>query len=297
MIKRIIHIDYAAYISTEMEQLKISFKSNGEIRTLPIEDLGIVVLNNEQSTISSGALTKLSEYNAAVVICNNKHIPSGLLLPFDGNFEQTERIRMQIAMKTPQKKQAWMQIVKSKIFNQATLLESLGKEYKTLRNKADKVLSGDSTNQEASASRFYWKEIFAPKKFKRDRYGEPPNNLLNYGYAILRANTARAIVATGLHPSIGIFHKNKYNSFCLADDLMEPYRVFVDKTVVNLSQNFDDFDLSKDIKKELLGISFVDVMIDKKRHPLQIGVQISANSFYKFITGQEKKILLPELCD
>jgi len=204
---------------------------------------------------------------------------------------------MQIAMKTPQKKQAWMQIVKSKILNQAMLLQLLGKNYMTIRNKADKVLSGDTTNQEAAASRFYWKELFAPNKFKRDRYGEPPNNLLNYGYAILRAVTARAIVATGLHPSIGIFHKNKYNSFCLADDLMEPYRVFVDKIVVNISRNFDEFDLSKEIKKELLGISFVDVIIDNKKHPLQIGMQISANSLYKFMTGQTKKLSLPDLCD
>ena len=165
-----------------------------------------------------------------------------------------------------------------------------------MRNWSTEVKSGDSDNHEAVAAVYYWKNIFQLfPEFKRERFGPPPNNLLNYGYAILRAVMARSLVASGLLPTLGIFHKNQYNAYCLADDIMEPYRPFVDKVVlniVNLNGNF--LELTPNMKKELLNIPAMDVQINNEKSPLMIAVQKTTASLVKCFEGKQRKILYPE---
>ncbi len=300
MIKKIINIDNPAYLSAKLEQLIINFKDEEKAsETIPFEEIGVLIFNNMQITASAVCLSKLNEYKAALVICDDSHLPSGLMLAFDGNFEQTERIKKQINLKLVNKKQAWAQIIRTKINNQSILLELLGKDFQTLRALKDKVQSGDKTNREAVAAKYYWGYLFDNHNFYRDRYGPYPNNMLNYGYAILRAITARSIVAAGLHPSIGLHHHNQYNSYCLADDLMEPFRPFVDYLVLRIFEQYPEevLKLPQEIRKKLLNIAFVDSEIDGIKHPLQNSVQITANSLFKFINGKTKKLDLPNLCE
>jgi CRISPR-associated protein Cas1 len=297
MIKRIIHIGNPCYLSSEDEQLLINNKETDSNNKVPIEDIGILILDNPQITVTSGAMQKLLANNSAVILCSPSHLPTGLLLTMEGNFAQTERFIAQTEVKLPLKKTLWQQIIKAKIKNQSQLLKKSGLEYAALKEKIDKVQSGDSTNQEAQASQHYWKNLFPGKKFKRERFGEYPNNLLNYGYSIVRAIVARSIVAVGLHPSIGLHHKNKYNAYCLADDMMEPYRQFVDELIINFfNENPEPQELTKDIKKFLINVAFVDVEIDGTKHPLWVGAQLSCNSLYKCIIKETKTLLLPELC-
>lgn len=296
MIKRVIYIGNPCYINTESEQLIINNKATGDISSMPIEDIGIIELDNPQITITSNCLNKLSANSVIIVLCNQTHHPAGYFLPLEGNVVQTQRIKSQVEAKIPMKKMLWQQIVIAKISNQYSLLKKNNLECETLKAKIDKVKSGDSSNQEGAASQFYWKHIFSNKQFKRERFGDYPNNLLNYGYSILRAITARAIVSSGFHPSIGIHHKSQYNAFCLADDLMEPYRPYVDELVLKLyTENTELKELSKEVKKELLNINFLDVKINKKTHPLMLGVQTTCSSLTKCLSNETKKLLLPKL--
>jgi CRISPR-associated protein Cas1 len=221
-------------------------------------------------------------------------MPSGLMLPLDGHTEQTKRIRTQLDASLALKKNLWQQTISAKITNQARLLESKGFEAINLHRWAKEVQSGDQKNHEARAAVYYWATIFPLEQFARDPEGDTPNDLLNYGYSILRAITARAIVSSGLLPSIGIFHKNKYNAFCLADDIMEPYRPFVDSLVLELidSGNSVDF-LNKQGKIQLLGIMGMDVIMDKQKSPLMVAMSRTTSSLYDCFSGKSRKILYP----
>lgn len=297
MIKRIIYIESPCYVSTENEQIWINYKSSDLKERIAAEDLGFLILDNYQITISANAINKIGQNGAAVLTCGSNHHPLMLALPIEGNYLQTERLNKQISASLPQKKKLWTQVIISKINNQALVLKHFSKEYKTLLSKIEKIRSGDTTNQEAIASQYYWKKLFEGIDFRRDPDGDYPNNLLNYGYAILRAIVARSIVSSGLHPSIGIFHKNKLNAFCLADDMMEPYRPLVDKVVYEyyLQNPYNEI-LSKEVKKMLLELAFYDVKIGNKVHPLSIGVQITISSLVDYFSGKIKKLKLPELC-
>lgn len=298
MIKRIVYIGNPCYISTENEQIVVNNKLTGEIDSVPADDLGVLVIDHQQAVFTSGCLNKLLENNVAVVFCNKSHLPHGICLSMEGNFAQTERLHDQVNSKLPLRKSLWQQVVKAKIRNQSLLLKKNGFDYKTLQLKIDKVVSGDTTNQEGTASQYYWKMIFNDKKFKRDRDGAYPNNLLNFGYAILRAETARALTVSGLHPSFGLFHKNRYNPYCLADDIMEPYRQYVDETVLKFyKENNEPQELSKEIKKMLLNNSYADVRIDEQIHPLINAIQITCSSLNKCFLGESKILKLPVLCD
>ena len=310
MIKKTLCFSNPAYLSLRNSQLVIrlpeveccnelpdSFKQQSE-RTIPIEDIGVVLLNNKRITITLSALEALIENNAAVVTCDSKNMPNGLLLSLCGNTTQNERFRTQIEASLPLKKQLWQQTIRQKINNQAKLLNTYtNAKVGCMYAWADKVRSGDSDNIEARAAAYYWKNLFSDiPNFVRGRDGAPPNNLLNYGYAILRAVVARSLVASGLLPTLGLHHHNKYNAYCLADDIMEPYRPYVDGLVLDIMLSTNDYtELTKDIKMKLLEIPVLDTMIGDKKSPLMIATQQTTASLYKCFSGEQRKMLYPEL--
>ena len=310
MIKKTLCFSNPAYLSLRNSQLVIrlpeveccnelpdSFKQQSE-RTIPIEDIGVVLLNNKRITITSSALEALIENNAAVITCDSKNMPNGLLLSLCGNTTQNERFRTQIEASLPLKKQLWQQTIRQKINNQAKLLNTYtNAKVGCMYTWADKVRSGDPDNIEARAAAYYWKNLFSDiPNFVRGRDGAPPNNLLNYGYAILRAVVARSLVASGLLPTLGLHHHNKYNAYCLADDIMEPYRPYVDGLVLDIMSSTNDYtELTKDIKMKLLEIPVLDTMIGDKKSPLMIATQQTTASLYKCFSGEQRKMLYPEL--
>lgn len=236
--------------------------------------------------------------NCAIITCDSTSLPVGLMLPLCGNTTQSERFRNQIDASLPLKKQLWQQTVRQKILNQATVLnKNTGAIVKNMQVWANDVKSGDPDNYEARAAAYYWRNIFPTlPNFVRGREGEPPNNLLNYGYAILRACVARGLVGSGLLPTLGIHHHNRYNAYCLADDIMEPYRPFVDDLVINIMQQYPDYsELTLSIKAALLTIPSLDVMLDGKRSPLMIAVGQTTASLAKCFNGELRKIAYPEL--
>jgi CRISPR-associated protein Cas1 len=308
MIKRTLCFTNPAYLSLKNSQLVIklpevetnsslpeSFRAE-TIKTIPIEDIGVVVLDNKRITITQGVLEALLENNCAVITCNDSHLPVGMHLPLVGNTTQTERMRFQIEASLPLKKQLWQQTISAKIQNQALVLRQMrGTEVRNMLKWASEVKSGDSENLEARAAVYYWQNAFPMiENFTRSREGVSPNNLLNYGYAILRAIVARALVSSGLLTTLGIHHRNKYNAYCLADDIMEPYRPYVDKLVMQLYDKYPDCEeLTKELKAELLSIPVLDVTINNKRSPLMIAVSTTTSSLQKCYAGEIRKIIYP----
>jgi CRISPR-associated protein Cas1 len=305
MIKRTLYFGNPAYLSLKEGQLVVklpevekndtlseAFKAEST-RTVPVEDIGVVVLDNRQITLTQGLLEALLENNCAIITCDSHRMPVGLMLPLCGNTTQNERFREQLDASLPLKKQLWQQTVQAKIANQAAALKACrGAEIRNMLRWVNEVRSGDADNMEARAAAYYWANMF--EKFKRDRDGEAPNNLLNYGYAILRAVVARALVSSGLLPTLGIHHHNRYNAYCLADDIMEPYRPYVDKMAVELFDSGVD-SLNKDVKVHLLRLPVMDVTIDGQRSPLMSAVAQTTSSLYKCFSGENRKILYPEM--
>lgn len=308
MIKRTLYFGNPAYLNVRLGQLEIrlpeveknntlptDFKETA-VKKVPIEDIGVVVLDNKQITVTHGVLSALLDNNVAVITCDEYRMPSGLLLPLSGNTTQSERFIHQIEASLPLKKQLWQQTIQAKITNQATALQrTRNVECGNMRAWAKIVNSGDSNNIEGRAAAYYWQNFFSEiKGFHRDREGIPPNNLLNYGYAILRAVVARSLVASGLLPTLGIHHHNRYNAYCLADDIMEPYRPYVDILVAEIiDSGVDCFRLTTDIKSKLLTIPILDVTINNRRSPLMIAVGMTTASLYKCYTGEIRKIVYP----
>lgn len=312
MIKKTLYFGNPAYLSLRMGQMVIKLpevetdsnlpdqiKKQAEI-TKPIEDIGVVVLDNRRITITQGLLQSLLENNCAVITCDSHSLPVGLMLPLYGNSTQNERFRDQLDASQPLKKQLWQQTIKMKISNQAAALATCtGKNSPTMLRWADDVRSGDPDNVEGRAAAYYWKNLFAGidglEDFTRSREGEAPNNLLNYGYAILRAIVARALVSSGMLPTLGIHHHNRYNAYCLADDIMEPYRPYVDELVYSIvkDKGINNLDLSKEIKAQLLSIPTLDVVIGGKRSPLMVAVTQTTASLYKCFTGELRRIAYP----
>jgi CRISP-associated protein Cas1 len=295
MIKRTLYFSNPSYLKTRNEQLVFESPETGETKEIPIEDIGLLILDHQQITITQALIAKLLANNSAFITCNDSHHPTGLLLNLDGNTQQSAKFQAQVEATVPLKKQLWQQTVAAKINNQAFLLDSKKIPVKNLYNWAAEVKSGDADNHEAMAAAYYWKNIFPDfLEFKRERYGPPPNNLLNYGYAILRATVARSLVASGLLPTLGIFHKNKYNAYCLADDIMEPYRPFVDQVVIEIVRGNGKFlELTPAMKKDLLNIPAVDVRIKGERSPLMVAVQKTTASLAKCFEGKQRKIDYP----
>ena len=268
-----------------------------DVRTIPIEDIGVVILDHRQITVTQSLLEELLENNCAIITCSSNHLPAGLMLPLYGHTLQNERFRLQINASLPLKKQLWQQTVQSKISNQASVLKyATGEEHNNMKVWAADVKSGDTGNMEARAAAYYWKTIFPENKdFIRDRYEGEPNNLLNYGYAILRAIVARALVSSGLLPTLGIHHHNRYNAYCLADDIMEPYRPYVDKTVLDIYSSRENLELTPEMKTILLSIPTMEVNINGKRSPLMVAASMTAASLAKCFNGEIRKIAYPEM--
>lgn len=296
MLKKTLLFSSAVYISTKYEQLIIQLKGSDQTQQVAIEDIGVLVMEHPEAMMSQGAVYKLLANNSAVIYCDKNHMPAGMLLPIDGNTLQQERFTAQISASIPLKKQLWQQTIIVKIKNQAILLDQSGKYSLPLHYKAKQVKSDDITNEEAQAARHYWSEIFSPIRFTRERFGHNPNNLLNYGYAILRASVARALVGSGLLPTLGIHHHNKYNAFCLADDIMEPYRPFVDWLVLDLvlKDEMGNYELDKEAKKKLLSVLTMDVEINGHRSPLMNALSQTTASLVRCFEGESKEIIYPK---
>ena len=262
-------------------------------KSVPIEDIGFVILEDQQCSITLPLLNALSDNNVAVIFCGENRMPNAMLMNLDSNKTQGECYRTQIEASEPLKKGLWKQIVEAKIRNQAALLRKLGRDGDKLKPYYMNVKSADADNREGIAAKIYWSELFGTD-FIRSREGSSPNNLLNYGYTILRAAVTRSIMGSGLFPAFGIFHRNRYNAFPLADDLMEPYRPFVDELVYNLySQGHEQ--LNKEVKSQLLRILFMDTRFDKVMRPLDVGLTFTSSSMAKCLAGTQKKIVYPIL--
>ena len=266
------------------------------VKTIPIEDTGIVILDNKQITITQGLMEALLENNCALITCDSKKMPTGLMLPLAGNTIQTERFKSQIEASLPLRKQLWQQTIEAKICNQAAVLKyATGETHNNMLKWAGSVKSGDTENMEARAAVYYWKTVFDDEFFTRDNDSDGRNGLLDYGYAILRAIVARALVGAGLIPTLGIHHHNRYNAYCLADDIMEPYRPYVDKLVLDILAEDSCSTISQSVKTKLLGLPVTEVVINEHRSPLMLAVSQTVSSLVKCYRGESRRLIYPEM--
>lgn len=304
MIKRTLYFGNPAYLSLRMGQMVINLPDaqgmddrTGE-NTVPVEDIGVVLLDHARVTVTQPLLNDLLENNCALITCDASHMPLGMMMNLAGNKTQSERFRNQLEASLPLKKQLWQQTIKAKIENQAAVLqETHGLRPINMLRWAEEVKSGDSTNYEARAAAYYWQNLLPQyPEFRREREGVYPNALLNYGYAILRAIVARALVSSGMLPTFGIHHHNRYNHYCLADDIMEPYRPYVDRVVLSmLKLPPPEETLTKETKIALLSIPTLDVTIDDQRRPLMIAVSQTTASLARCYEGSQRKLIYPSM--
>lgn len=315
MIKKTLYFGNPAYLRLEEDQLRIEPGRNAHSPTydeltglaqrrlegiirIPIEDIGVVVLDSPQITLTEALIRMLITHNIVILHCDDKHLPVGFSMGFLANQTHTETLKWQIEASLPLKKQLWKQTIQAKLQNQAAVLKTLNLPNEPILHWSEQVLSGDSNNLEARAAAYYWKTLFIDEPdFRRHRTGNEPNNLLNYAYAILRAVVARALVSSGLYPSLGIFHKNKYNPFCLADDIMEPYRPLADLVVYRLWETLDHWEgeLSTDLKKELLQLPVMDITLEEFKGPLLVAMSRTTASLVRCYEGSGRKISYPAI--
>lgn len=294
MLKRTLVFTKPYHLSLNNQQMIIMAKEDsGSCSSVPVEDIGFVILENQEISITLPLLNALADNNAAVILCSYKHMPNAMFMNLDSNSTQGESFRAQLSAAEPLKKNIWKQIVEAKIRNQAALLRKLDKDGDSLKPYYQNVKSGDSDNREGVAAKLYWNELF-DENFMRVRTGPSPNEMLNYGYTVLRAAVARSLTGSGLLPSIGIFHRNRYNAFPLADDVMEPYRPFVDEIVFHLYANGES-SLNKYSKSEILKLLYTDTFFENVTRPLDIGLSITTASLAKCYNGLQKKIIYPML--
>ena len=296
MIKRTLYFGNEAYLSTKDNRLVVSYPNRDDKKTIAIEDIGFLILDHYRLTITSTLLNKLLQNNTAIISCDQKHLPLGMFLNLDGHSQQLIHLEAQISTTKAKKDRLWKQVIQAKIENQARLLQFRNKEFAPLFLWSKKVSNGDPNNFEARAAAYYWPRLLYDMfpDFRRDRFGDFPNSIFNYGYTILRGVVARSLVASGLLPTLGIHHHNKYTSYGLADDIMEPYRPIVDQLVIDLLEMFSDVsEFSKEIKLELLKIPVLDVVINKQKSPLMLAVQQTTSSLQKAYAGELKDLKLP----
>ena len=300
MVTRTIYIGNPARIRKEFDQLVVTLKDSGEQKTVPVEDIGMLMLDHPQITITNALLSFLLEHNVAIVNCGDNHMPRGMFLPNEGNHQYSGIVRVQMEASKPLKKQLWQQTVQAKIYNQGRVLQRYGYPWQKLERYSRAVRSNDKSELEGVAAAHYWQHLFSDdmEVFVRDPNGAPPNNLLNYGYAILRAITARALVSSGLQPLMGIHHRNQYNAFCLADDIMEPYRPYVDVVVKEILEDYQVAalqELSKELKQRLLQIPVVDVEMEDSKSPLMVAMHRTTASLVKCFAGEKRSLLYPQI--
>jgi CRISP-associated protein Cas1 len=298
VIKRTIYFGNPCYLKKKDMQMTIEYpeKELKPSASVPVEDIGLIMLDHPQITISHALIMALSEQNAAIISCDEKHLPYGLMLPMFSHHAFTEKIYQQLSTSLPLKKNLWQQTIIAKISNQAALLRQIGVNDAKMQYLAKLVKSGDPQNVEGRAAAYYWNNLFGENGgFLRDRNEDGRNAMLNYGYAILLAIVARGLVSSGLLPAVGIHHRNKYNPWCLASDIMEPYRPYVDSVVLQVSSEYPDADiLTPEIKRALLQIPVVDIEIEGKRSPLMVGMQRTTASLSACFEGTARKILYPD---
>ena len=279
------------YLSRERGFFKVS-RDGDQVGKVPFDQIAGVLVHANGITWSNSLLATLADQGIPVVICDSKHSPRSVLVPLEGHHAQGGRIRAQWQSKTTLIKQAWKKVVISKIKMQAAVLKAIGESDASLQMMTRKVTSGDKTNVEAQAARIYWPCVFG-KEFRRDRFGGNENNLLNYGYTIIRAATMRAVVGAGLHPSIGLHHSNRGNAFALADDLVEPFRPLVDCTVRTISTRIGN-DVTSDAKKTLTKIISMDLPLGKERSPVSVALSKLATSLGQSFENEQLSLALPE---
>lgn len=294
MIKRTLFFSHAVCLSVKHKQLVIFSKETQEETLVPIEDIGFMIVENERVSLTIPLINELTENNCALIFCNEKHMPFSMTMPLDCNEIQSQLFSAQINAKLPVKKKCWKQVVEYKIKNQGLLLKKYDLDFARLADFSKRVKSGDSTNMESQAAKFYWDNLFG-KEWCRNRFGDFPNNYLNYGYAILRAATARALTGSGLLPALGIHHHNKYNAYCLADDLMEPYRPFIDDEVIEyISTNPDEKELGLEFKKKILKVLTRDVKMDNLTRPMMVALSMTSASLADALSNESEKLKLPD---
>lgn len=302
MIKQTLYFGSPAKLSVENRQLRIAIGASRQVEsrvvTRPLEDIGVIIIDSPQILITAPVMQTLMQSGAALIVCDDKHMPAGLMLNMEGSTMQSERFRIHLSASQPLKKRLWQQTVVAKIKNQAAAIAIITHENPiALIRMSSKVKSGDSDNVEAQAASYYWKTLF--ERFggiRRARDGEDPNTMLNYGYAIVRAMMARSLVAAGMHPSLGIFHRNKYNAYCLADDIMEPYRPYVDILVMEICERYGVQGIdNREIKAAILEIASRETLINGLRYPLMTAVSETAISLFKCFNGETRKIKYPEI--
>ena len=296
MLYRSIYIGNPAYLKLKDKQLKVTDPETKEEKgSIPIEDIGLLMLDHYQITLSHQLIQELMKNNVILISCDERHLPLAGMLPFSGNTLFSERVKIQMEVSEPLKKQLWKQTIEGKILNQLKVLEQLGKYTSHMYEYLKQVKSGDTTNMEGIAAQHYWKHLI-DSDFLRDRFGDGPNPFFNFGYGVLLSIIARALVDTGLLLVLGIFHRNKYNPYCLASDIMEPYRPIVDLLVMKwLQLHPEKQNLDKESKAFLLQIATQDVTIEKLVRPLMVGVKMTASSLLKCYTGEKRQISYPEL--
>ncbi len=293
MLKQTLFFSNPCKLSLKLKQLVIERDDLPKPVTRPIEDLGVVVIENQQVSITIPLINELATNNVAVIICDNKYMPAVQFMPLNANTTQQEAYKFQLSASLPLLKRTWKEIIEAKIRNQALLLQSLEKNADILKPLYSNVKSGDVDNHEGIAARLYWQELFE-NDFRRDRYGATPNDLLNYGYTILRAATARALAGAGLNLSFGIFHRNRYNAFPLADDVMEAYRPYVDDIVYRYIQETTDISLDTVTKAQLVNVIYRDVLMNGNKRPLQVALTLTAASLLRVYKGEDKHLSLPQ---
>jgi len=295
MIKRTIYLGSPSYVKSKAGQMVVEKEGSTTASTIPFEDIGVGLLDNAQITLTHDVLRRLEANKAVVISCDEQHMPSALMTSLHGHTLHTKIARAQMESSQVLRKQLWQQTIKQKLMNQALVLNSFDLPSERLYVLKERVLSGDTTNVEGQAAAYYWKTLLG-EGFNRDRYGLYPNNMLNYGYSILRSMVARSIVASGLIPSLGLHHRNQYNPYCLADDLMEPFRPFMDYLVICITQESEEsFILDKEIKSTLLSIATVDGRWGRSKRPLMVGMSYTAASFVECLSGKKRKISYPEI--
>lgn len=294
MIKRIIEISTPARLSAKHAQLVIE-RDDSEPATVPIEDIGALILDHPAITHTQGVLNACSKNNVAVLVCDARHMPSSVLLPLEANSLHSKTIALQTSISDPTRKRLWQTIVQAKIHEQAKVLKSVKGNDDPLPAYAKKVGSGDPENIEAQAARIYWVRLFGDE-FRRNPDSAGINSLLNYGYAVMRAAVARAVVGAGLHPAIGLHHHNQYDTFALADDLMEPYRPLVDLKVYEYHESHDgEIEVNKESKQMLLNCLAWECTLGERRLPMMTALHYYTASLRRVLAGSDKKLEIPSL--
>lgn len=298
MLRRIIEVSQEGLYLHTSRGFLILKSEHEEIGEVPISDIAVLLLTARGVTVSKHVLMTIVNEGASIVFCGKSYKPESIMVPLFGNYETSGRLHDQIESSIPLRKQLWKTIIQQKIMNQAFALETTGHQNGALalKNYAAQVTSGDVENREAVAAKAYWNELFG-SDFSRDPEEEGINSLLNYGYAILRGITARAVCCAGLHPSFGIFHRNRLNNYCLVDDLIEPFRPVVDLLVFKIIEGIQDKDieLTPTLKKQIYQLAWTDVEVERGISPLIKAVEYYAYSLAQSFSNKQNQLCIPKL--